>query len=247
MLGLEQLEDGLQQRAPQRQQVMALVEHDDADAGLAQAGDALARGGRQQIARGDVRQPARGDAALQPRDDPRDVAVAAIGGRAVPRRGLGDDLAQRLAGCLGALARPHPRRRLAQHALRIARLTQRLIGQRVQVGARRAEQRLLLAPLALDRARRAQHHGRHADAPHDLQPDDRLARARRRDQQRPVASRGAVGLEGLQAAVLIAAPAPLKRPRGERRGHDPATNAGRPRAARGRRSARPPARSRRRS
>jgi hypothetical protein len=92
------------------------------------------------------------------------------------------------------------------------------IRQHVQVGAARAEQRLLLGPLALDRQRRAEHQGGGAEPPDHLQADHGLARARRGDDQGLVAPGGAVGLERLQAQRLVAAPLPGELPCGERRG-----------------------------
>ncbi len=196
MLRRQLVEHGLQQRAPQRQQVMALVEHDDAHARVAQRSHPRSRRSRQQLVGRQVGQLARRDLPLDPRDQPRDVALALRRGLPLPARRLGHDLLDGLPGDARTLACPNTESRLAQHPLGVGGPAQRLVGQRMQVLAHRPEQRLLLRPLALDRARRAQHDRRHAEAPHDLQPDDRLARPRRRDEQRLVAPGGAVGFEG---------------------------------------------------
>ena len=118
-----------------------------------------------------------------------------------------------------ALVRPVTPRGVAQHVLGIGRLADRLVGQRVDVVAAPAEERLLVAPLALDRLARAQHERRPAEAPHDLEADHGLARPGRRDDQRLVAAGGTLGLEGLQAARLVAAPGAFELPGGEGGGH----------------------------
>ena len=215
VLGREQLEDRLQQRAPQRQQVMAFVEDDDAHPGVAQRLHALHRVGGEQLAGGDVGQLARRDLTLAARDDPRDVALAPACRLPVPGRGLGHDLVDALPGRGRALLEPDAVGRVAQHALRVGGLAQRLVGEDVQVRAARAEQRLLLTPLALDRPRRAQHHGGRAEPADDLEADDRLARAGWSDDQGLVAPGRAVGLEGVQAERLVPAPLPGEPPCGE--------------------------------
>ncbi len=89
----------------------------------------------------------------------------------------------------------------------------------MDVGAALAEQRLLVLPLALDGLGGTEHQRRRAQTTHDLQSDDRLARAGRRHQERLAMARGAVGLERVEALPLVAAPGAGEGPGGEGGGH----------------------------
>lgn len=150
VVGRELGQHHLHQRAPHGHQVVALVEHDGAYAGRAQLGDPLPHRGREQLGGRQLRKLAAGGAALVPRDDADQVAVAARSRLAGPGGDLGFDLLGGVACGLRTLAGPLALRRGAQHVVGIAGLAQRLVGEGVHVGAALAEQRLLVLPLALD-------------------------------------------------------------------------------------------------
>ena len=129
--------------APQRREVVALVEQHDADAHLGQLLHAP-RGGRgEQVAQLDARVLAARDLALERGADPRQLARAAVGGGALERLALAQGLLRRHAGRGRALVRPARLREPAEHDLGVLELAQRLVGeagdrlQRVRAGDHR--------------------------------------------------------------------------------------------------------------
>jgi hypothetical protein len=77
--GPQLLEQRPKERAPQRHQVVALVEDDDAHTRVDQRAQPGTRGRREQLGRRQVGQLARGRVALQASDQASDVALAPLG------------------------------------------------------------------------------------------------------------------------------------------------------------------------
>ena len=217
-------EHGADDVAPQRREVVALVEQHDADAELGQRLHALAGRLGEQVAQLDAGVLAARDLALERRADLRQLARPALGGGALERLALALDLLAGHAGGGGALVGPARLRQPSEHDLRILELAQRLVGEardrleRVGAGhvrGRAREVRDRARPLLLDALVRGEHERALADAPDQLDAEQRLARAGRRDDVRALAAVLAVLLERGQRGALVRAPVAVERQRFE--------------------------------
>jgi hypothetical protein len=202
--------------APQRGQMVALVQH--------HRGRAVAGQGRhpppgrrlEQVPEVDVAVLAPGDLALERRPDPGQLAGAAFAGRVPPARGLAFHLLDRDAERPGPVGRPAPLGGVAEGGRRVIDLAERLVGEAGdgggQAGGGQAgggpEPRGRLEPLGLDGRVRAEHQRTVAEAADDLHAQQRLARPRRGDQVGGAPARLPVPLERLQRQLLVASPAP---------------------------------------
>ena len=212
-------ERGAHDVAPQRGEVVALVEHDRADLGGGEPAHALARGDGEQVRQPDALVAALGDLALDRGADPGELAAAALGGRVgrAPARGLAVDRLGVAAGRGGALGGPARRGQPPERDLGVVDLRQRLVGEAQQLPAGRGgvggdqarvvgERARQPHPLHLHRAVGHQHERTAADPAGELDPEQRLARAGRRDDVRPPPAGLAVALEGRQRERLVVAP-----------------------------------------
>ncbi len=161
----ELLQDRAHDVAPERREVVALVEHDRPDARGAQRLDPLPRPGRQQLAEVQLAVRAARDLALEPGDDPRELLVAPLRRRARPRRRAGRHGGDGLARGPRPLLGPARLGRGAQRVAGIVEPRERLVGQARHRGARpvgdepggRAERRSRRRPLLLDGRVRREH------------------------------------------------------------------------------------------
>ena len=180
--GASSSKTALQQRAPQRQQVVALVEHDDAHAGVAQRLHALhARWRRAAGAAGDLGQLAGRDLPLRRARRSRATSRSRCRPPCPSQAAVSATTSStRLPGRGRALLRARWRwAAVAQHALRVGGLAQRLVGQHVQVRRCCAPNSACFSPhwrwiVCVGHSTS----GGHAEPADDLQADDRLARAR---------------------------------------------------------------------
>jgi hypothetical protein len=208
--------------APHRREVVALVEHDRADAGRLERVDALAGGLREQLRQLDLGVLAARDLALDRGGDARDLRPAALGGAALVREPLGDRLLDLDAGGRRAVGRPACDGDLPDRGARVLELAQRLVGhdgdreERLRAGhprdvGRRAELPHRPRPLHLHGGIGRQDERAAADAAHQLDAQQRLSGARRRDDVRVAAPLGAVVLEGRHGRLLVATPRAAER------------------------------------
>ncbi len=123
--------------APQRSEVMALVEDDRRHAAGAQRVDPLPSAGREQVGEPHRRVAAARDLALERRGDAGQLALAPARGRAGPARGLGGHRVRRLGGRRRALRDPARLRRAAQRGARVVEPRERLVGEAGDRGAGR--------------------------------------------------------------------------------------------------------------
>ena len=211
----ERLEHGPHDVAPHRGEVVALVEHDGRDAVSAQRRDALAGARAEQLRELHPVVLAARDLALQRGDDPRELTAPALGGGAGPGRRLGADRGLVTPRGPSAFDDPAALRERGQRGLGILELRERLVGQAGDRGAGLAadepgalgpEAGRGAQPLTLDRRVRREHERRTAQTSDHLDSQQRLARARRRDDVRATAAVLDVALEGLQREALVTAP-----------------------------------------
>lgn len=118
-------EEALAHHGGRGDEVVLLVQQLPVEGGL--LGGELAHGGREQLGGRQLRELAAGGAALVPRDDADQVAVAARSRLAGPGGDLGFDLLGGVASGLRTLAGPLALRRGAQHVVGVAGLAQRLV------------------------------------------------------------------------------------------------------------------------
>ncbi|HEY6694957.1 MAG TPA: hypothetical protein VI006_19050 [Solirubrobacteraceae bacterium] len=216
------VEHGPHDVPPHRREVVALVEHDRADARRLERLDPLARGLGEQLGQLDLGVLAAGDLALDRRGDAGDLSGAALGRAAFVGVALGQRLVDLDAGRRGAVGRPASGGDLPDRRTRVVELAQRLVGhdrdreRRLRPGhprdvRRRAELAHRARPLHLHRAAGREHERAAADAPHELDAEQRLARAGRRDDVRVALPRRAVALEGGHGRLLVPAPGAAER------------------------------------
>jgi hypothetical protein len=207
--------------APQRGQVVALVEHHRGRPVAGQSRHPPPGRRLEQVPEVDPAVLAPGDLALQRRPDPGQLAGAALVGRVPPGRGLAFHLPDRDAEGPGPVGRPAPLGGVAEGGRRVIDLAERLVGEAGDGGAgvgggeagAGPEPRGRPEPLGLDGRVRAEHQRTVAEAADDLHAQQRLARPRRGDQVGGAPARLPVPLEGLQRQLLVASPAPRERQR----------------------------------
>ena len=200
--------------APQRGEVMALVEHHRSRTATAQRLDALTGARRQQVAQPHAARPGPGDLPLQRRRDASQFPPAA--GRRLtgpgPRVTLG--VRHRGAGGPGPLRGPAPLRDIAQRHRGILELAQRLVGQagyrRRRVGGRHARRGAELArgaePLLLHGGVRRQDERPGAEPADHLHAQQGLSGPGRSHDIGGPAAVAPVVFEGVQDEGLVAAP-----------------------------------------
>jgi hypothetical protein len=205
--------------APQRGEVVTLVQHQGRDPATPQRLHPSARGRLQQVGEVDALVPAAGDLPLQRRPDTSKLARAAPRRRVPPGRDVPLDLRDRDAHGPGAVDRPAPLGRVAQRHPGILDLAERLVGQAGDRGVgiwcrdtvACAEQLGRPEPLRLHGRVRAQHQRPPAEAPDDLHPENGLAGARWGEEVRGAPAGLPVMLERLQRELLVAPPPPPER------------------------------------
>ncbi len=206
----ERGDDGADEVAPQRCEVMALVENQAADPVRAQRLDPSPHARRDQLVERDAEILTASDRSLQARDLILDGMLEAL--TRVPGESLdfGPCLLERRPSRPRALGNQSLVRGCAQRPAGVRGLADGLVGENVQraggTGERRrrvGEQPELLRPLLGDRRGRREHQRRAAEPAHDLEPDHRLARAGRSDQMRRCASSRPVGFERVERHPLV--------------------------------------------
>jgi hypothetical protein len=207
---------------PHRREVVALVEHDRADARRLERLYPFARRLGEQHGQLDLGVLAAGDLALDRRGDAGDLGGSAVGRCAFEGAALGPRLVDLDAGRRGAVGRPAGGGDLPNRRARVVELAQRLVGhdrdRECRLGPghprdvrRRAELAHRARPLHLHRAIGREHERAAADAPHELDAEQRLPRAGRRHDVRAALPRRAVALEGGHGRLLVPAPAAAER------------------------------------
>ena len=225
---------------------MALVEDHRARAGGAQRLHARPGTGREQVGQAPLVLAA-GDLALDRGDEPRQLAGPAALGLPGPGLALPVGLLRRLARRRRPLGRPARPGQRGQGGAGIVDLGERLVGEAGERRARlgpghplpRPEPARRGQPLGLNGGVRREDQRRVPDSPGELEAEQGLARAGRRDYVRATAAGLPVALEGRERELLVAAPGAVERKpreRVSRRGRRPRRAASRgPRA----RSSRP--------
>lgn len=115
--------------APERGEVMAVVEDDRLDAVRAQRVEPLASARCKEVTEAESTMLGPGDFALDRGFDAAQLALAPGSGLPRPACRFALDLLTRLAGCLSSLDRPPPSREIAESDARIVELAERLVGE----------------------------------------------------------------------------------------------------------------------
>jgi hypothetical protein len=215
----ELLDGGAHDIAPERGQVVALVEDDRPDTVAAQDVQPLAGAGAEQVSESQVTVLGAGNLALERGGDVGKLASAASRRHAGPCSRLAVGLVDRppRRGC--AFARPPPLGEIPECNGGIVETRERLIGEtrdrRVRLRRSKSglgpERRRNAKPLSLDGRVRNEHERPLSEPPDDLHPQQRLAGARRRDDVRAPATAAPVPFERLERKLLVATPGSSER------------------------------------
>jgi hypothetical protein len=215
----EQREDRTDDTAPQRGEVVALIQHQGRDPTPPQGLHPLARTRRQRLGEVDAPVLAAGDLALQRRLDASDLPHPAPRRCVPPGRGLPLHLSDRDAKCPGTVGDPPSLGDVPKDDPRVLDLAERLVGEARDLGVRvrsrdtvaGAEQLGRPGPLRLHGRVRAQHQRPRAQAADDLHAQHRLAGPRWSQEMRGAPAGPPVTLERLQRELLVAPPPPPER------------------------------------